>query len=424
MTLSTGYPSQGGIGPARPGGIALPILCVPLLLAGCGGTGGEEASGPAATVVETAPSVLDTISVRVRAVGTLEADARTEIRPEIDGYVTEILYEEGAEVQAGEVLVRLDRGKLRSELEAARATAARLRAEARNLERRVERNDSLLAQGAISQQAFDDLVTEYEAATARLEEAEANAELARERLEDATIRAPFGGLAGARDFDLGEYVSAGDRMFTLVDDDPMEIRFTVPERYLGQLRVGKEVTLRLQSSPDREFTGRVDYVSPYVDPTNRTVELKARVPNPASELRDGQFANVLLELEEREALMVPEAAILPSQQGSRVFVVRGDTARRVEVRTGARQEGRVEVLSAFAPDDTVIVAGHQRLTDGALVEPRMTVPATLPGEPAPGGGAPSEAGAGGEARGGSGSAGPGSAGAGRTRAASAAADAD
>lgn len=346
-----------------------PLLGAALLaavLAACGGDAGEE-DGPRATSVEAAVARLDTLSVNVEAVGSLEAQARVEVKPEVAGRVTDILFEEGEEVEDGEVLLRLDQNKLRAELQAARAAVTRAEAEFDNLRRQVERNDSLLAQGAISQQAYDDLQTQFASSRAGLEEARANRALSREDLEDATIRAPFDGRVGAREIDLGDFVSVGAPLFTVVDDDPLEIQFSVPERHLGRLHAGSPVEVTVQSMPGRTFRGEVDFVSPYVEPASRSVALKARIPNPAAELTAGQFANVLLEMERRPAVVVPEAAILARQAGRFVFVAEDGQASLREVETGLRREGMVELRSGVAEGDTVIVAGYQRLSDGSAV---------------------------------------------------------
>jgi membrane fusion protein (multidrug efflux system) len=363
------------------------------VLAACGGDAGEE-GGPRATDVEAAVARLDTLAVNVEAVGSLEARARVEVKPEAAGRVTDILFEEGEEVEDGEVLLRLDQNKLRAELQAAQAAVMRAEAEFENFRRQVERNDSLLAQGAISQQAYDDLQTQFASARARLEEARANRALRREDLEDATIRAPFDGRVGAREIDLGDFVSVGAPLFTVVDDDPLEIQFSVPERHLGRLHAGSPVEVTVQSMPDRTFRGEVDFVSPYVEPASRSVALKARIPNPAAELTAGQFANVLLQLERRPAVVVPEAAILARQTGSFVFVAEDGQAFLREVQTGLRRGGMVELRSGVAEGDTVIVAGYQRLSDGSAVSVTAADGAGFDGSPegaAPGSSAESPA---------------------------------
>lgn len=383
---STGGPPggrsrTGGASRAVPTAVLLGVALIPALAAcgeggnrqGAAGAGGAQAT-PAGTPVETAVARRDTLSSTIRAVGTLEADARVEVRPELDGHVTAIAFEEGQEVREGQVLVRLDQNKLRAQAGAARAAVKRARTTAANLERRLARNDSLLAAGAISEQAYDDLEAEYESAEAALDEAEANLELAEQRLEDATIRAPFDGRVGAREFHTGDYVQLGQTMFTLVDDDPLEVEFSVPERYLSRLDVGSPVRVTVRSDPGRPVSGEVSFVSPYVDPSTRTVDLKARVPNPGSELRAGQFASVVMELESREGVVVPEAAVVPRQDRRLVFVVRNGTARQRSVQLGERTRGSVEILSGVSAGDTVVVAGHQRLADGAAVSVTGTGP--------------------------------------------------
>jgi membrane fusion protein (multidrug efflux system) len=142
----------------------------------------------------------------------------------------------------------------------------------------------------------------------------------------------------------------------------------VPERYLGRLATGQAVQVEVASAPDRTYAGEVTFVSPEVDVSSRAVTMKASVPNPDAELRAGQFANAVLVLEEQpDALIVPEAAIVPRGGENLVFVVRDGTARRREVRLGEREPGRVQILEGIAAGDTVVVAGQQRLADGTPV---------------------------------------------------------
>lgn len=357
--------------PARsPSALLLSALTV--LAAACGGGESAEAPEQPPTGVDAVVAREDTIRVRIRSVGSLEADQRVEMSAEASGRVSEIPFTEGQRVRRGEVLLLLDRQKLRAERGAARAAVNRAEREAGNLETQVERNRGLLEAGAISRQAFDDLRTQYESAQSRLEEARAQLSLAETRLADATIRAPFAGRVGARGVDVGTYVAAGDELFVVVDNDPLEIQFTVPERYIGQLREGSPVTLAVASFPDRSFGGEVSFVSPVVDPQNRTVTLKASIPNPDEALRAGQFANVGLQLETRpNAVVVPEQAIVPSGGERFVFLVQGGSAVRRSVELGERSGGRVEVTSGVGAGDTVVVAGQQRLGPDSPVAPRM-----------------------------------------------------
>lgn len=365
------YPTSDSTLPAAvtraPGRLAV-LLAAVVAATGCGPAGDDAGDGPSGTLVETAVAEERDLAIVVSSVGSLEADASAEVASQYSGVVSRISFDEGSDVRRGEVLVRLDGGKLSAELEAAEAALVRARAEESNLSRQLERNEQLLERGAISQQTFDDVRTAHESALARLEEARAQASLARRTLEDATIRAPFAGRIGGRDFDVGDYVNEGEAMFTVVDDDSLKVEFAVPEQYVGRLEPGLPVRVQVRSQPDRWYDGTVYFVSPTVDRANRTVALKARVPNSDREISAGQFADVRTVIEVREdALVVPEAAIVPRSGRNLVFVVSGGRALRREVALGERQRGVVEVSSGLSPGDTVVVAGQQRLSDSTEV---------------------------------------------------------
>lgn len=357
-------------GSPRSAAVVAGVLLLAGTLSAC--SGGSEArpgsEGARQAPVDVTVAERDSLVVVIPSVGSLEANARVNLTAEVAGAVTGIFVTEGDTVRQGEILIRLNDRKLEAEVQRAEAALARMRTEEENLRKQVERNDRLLSQGAISEQAYDDLRTSWEAAQARLQEARAELNVAREELADARVRAPFSGRVGERQVDMGDYVTPGDPMILLVNDDPLEIDFSVPERYVGRLALGKTVAVTVQSQPDREFSGRVYFVSPVVDPINRTVKLKARVPNPIGELRAGQFASVTLELETRpDALLVPEQAVVPRREGSVIYVVEGGLARARQVSLGARRRGQVQITAGIQPGDSVVVSGHQRLEDGTPV---------------------------------------------------------
>lgn len=371
-----------GRGSARATAAALAGLALAgTALAGCGGNEASGGGGAAPTSVEAVVAKRDTISVTVPSVGSLKADRIVELKTQANGTVTSLAFKEGERVDSGQVLVRLDEDKLRASVAAARATLRRAETQAANLEQQERRNQQLLAQGAISQQAFDDLKTQARAARAQAEEARADLSLARERLSDATIRAPFHGRVGERDLDIGDYLKEGGDVVTVVDDDTIEAKFAVPERFVGRLEIGKPVEIGVSSLPGETFRGKVSFVSPVVDTTNRAVTLKARVPNSDGELRSGQFANVTLVLEKhRDAIVLPEASVVPRSGRNFVFLVRSGIAKRKDVKLGERRPGIVEVLSGVDAGDTVVIAGQQKIQDGSPVSPQFSGPAEEVGQ--------------------------------------------
>ncbi|HMB55270.1 MAG TPA: efflux RND transporter periplasmic adaptor subunit [Thermoanaerobaculia bacterium] len=359
---------------------ALAFILLAGLLAACGGGDEEAAAAPPperAQPVETGEARVEALSVRLASVGSLEADNIVDVRPEADGTVAAIAVDEGDTVRRGDLLVRLDSRETAAELAAADAAVERHRAELDNLATRLERNRGLFEKGAISRQALDDLEADQKTATARLNEAEAQRDLAARQLDKTVIRAPFTGKAGARSFYVGDYVSRGDRLFSLVDDDPLKVEFTVPEQYVDRLDLGSPVDVRVRSLPGETFQGEVVFVSPRVDPGSRTVAMKAAVPNADGRLRPGQFADVELEIERRaDALVVAEAAIVPRGGENFVFVVDDDDrAHERKVELGARETGKVEIRSGVEAGERVVVAGQQRLREGSLVTAGATTSA-------------------------------------------------
>ncbi|MDY7096034.1 MAG: efflux RND transporter periplasmic adaptor subunit [Acidobacteriota bacterium] len=359
-------------------GLTLSGLALLLLLAGACGSGeatpAGQQQGPRTVPVEVGSTEVDTLLVRLDAVGTLEADSIVDIRPETSGVVSRIAVTEGQEVRKGQVLVQLEDSEIRAQSEAAAAALSRARTESSNLELQLERNRGLLDTGAISQQTFDDIESSTEAAQARAEEAQANFNVAQRRQDKTVIRAPFSGRVDTKEVYLGDFVDMGNTtLFTLVDADPLKVEFTVPEQFIGRLDVGSSVSVRVRNMPDQRYEGTVVFVSPRVDPVNRTVTLKAEVPNPEGTLRAGQFADVQLVLQTiPDALLVPEAAIVSREGENFVFLVENGKAVRRSVQLGEREPGRVQVVSGLEEGQTVVVAGQQRLQDGASVAPTNT----------------------------------------------------
>lgn len=346
----------------------------PLLLAvftaGCGGASSDDAAAAPAPspAVEVAQARREAVSVRASSVGTLEAEQTVVLRAEAEGVVSAIPVAEGETVRRGQVLVRLEDRELAAQAEAAEAALERSRTEAENLAARLERNRGLLEAGAISPQALDDLESSHEAARARTEEAEANLRLARRRLEKSVIRAPFAGRLGERSFYVGDFVREGDSLMELIDDRPLRVEFDLPEAYLGRVEVGSPVRVEARSDPGREVDGGVVFISPRVDSGTRTVRIEAEVPNPDGRLSPGQFVEVEIELERRaDAVVIPEEAVVPRGGENFVFAVADGTARLRSVTLGERVPGRVEVLSGVEAGERVVVAGQQRIQDGAAV---------------------------------------------------------
>jgi membrane fusion protein (multidrug efflux system) len=224
-----------------------------------------------------------------------------------------------------------------------------------------ERAIDLQRQGFISSQARDE-------AENNLRLAEAAAALAAARLAKTEIRAPFSGVIGLRSVSVGDYVKEGQDMVNLEAIDPLKVDFRVPEVYLKQVQVGQTLQVSLDALPGRSYEGSVFAINPLVDAAGRAIVIRAQVKNADTALRPGMFARVrLLTKDARDALVLPEQALVPQGEEQFVFRVVDGRVARTKVELGQRRDGRVEVVKGVAPGDTIVTAGQLKLRDGMSV---------------------------------------------------------
>ncbi len=317
-----------------------------------------EGAGPPAMPVEVAAARSDTVVDAILATGQIEALQSIELRPDIEGRISQIVVREGSPVALGAALFKVDDAEL---------TAQVARAEAdRDLARQsLDRTRDLLQQKASSQ-------AELERAEATARSNEAQLELLKVRLARTTVRAPFAGVAGQRLVSLGDYVTTDTRLLALQTVSPQRASFQVPERYADQLKSGQQVTFRVAALPGREFTGRVDFVDPVVQLPGRTIMVKAVVPNPKRELQAGMFIEARLATATRpNAVVAPEDAVIPLQGANYVWVVTGGKAARRQVELGVRTPGFVEIKTGVEAGEQVVVGGQERLGEGTPVSAKL-----------------------------------------------------
>ncbi|MFM1943909.1 MAG: hypothetical protein RI897_2891 [Verrucomicrobiota bacterium] len=326
-----------------------------MLVAGCsqGGAGGQPPETPVEVVLGTPQRM--PVEDLLTAVGSLEANERVDLRPEAPGVVVRVGFEEGEAVSVGQSLFELDASK-----EA--AAAAQARAELELARSNYERAKTLAGTRAISQQELDRLSSEMEVKSAALQVRE-------EDLADRKVVAPFAGVTGPRLVSPGQYVNAGALLGTLVDSHQIKVRCGVPERSLALVRTGQHGRIRVNTYPDRWFEGVVDLISPVVDESTRTAEVRLRVQNEEGLLRPGMFARVeIVMLEREQALVIPEGALVPSMQGFSVYSVKENRVALVPVEVGVRMPGKVEVAGGLSGDERLVMSGTQKLVEGMLVK--------------------------------------------------------
>jgi membrane fusion protein (multidrug efflux system) len=294
------------------------------------------------------------LASQINALGTARANEAVEVTSKASNTVTAVRFEDGQRVQKGQVLVELDSAQARADLAAAEAASAESASQ-------VKRSRELIETRVISASQFEQLEATMKANEARVA-------AARSRVDDTIIRAPFAGRVGLRRVSIGSLVSPGTTIATLDDVSVIKVDFSVPENFLASLREGLKVTATAAAFPGRQFAGIVTGVDSRVDPVSRSITVRANVPNPDLSLKPGMFLNVALARDEHDALMVPEAALVPEQSRQFLFVVEDGRATRREVRIGRRQPGRVEVVAGLKEGEQVIVEGTQKVREGASVQ--------------------------------------------------------
>lgn len=317
----------------------------------------NQAGGPPPGLpVETALVITGPADRETTAIGSLRADEGVTITSEIAGRVAEIHFNEGDSVAADQPLFRLDQEMGLAERDRAAAALALS-------ETNLRRAEMLFQDQAIAERERDEALAQW-----RLDQADLR--LAEARLAKTAIRAPFAGLLGLRQVSVGSYLQPGEAVVTLDAIDPLKVDFQLPETKSAALRVGQPLTIRVEALPGRTFAGRVEAISPRLDEAGRSIRLRAVIANPEQLLKPGMFAQVRLILEQRpEALLVPEAAILPSAEGQSVFRVKEGVVEAVAVTTGLRRQGLVEITGGLAAGDQVITGGQIKVRPGMPVTP-------------------------------------------------------
>lgn len=349
--------------------------------------------------VEVAKVESMTLVDETQAVGSLRSRQGVMLRPEVGGRVKQILFSDGQRVRKGQLMVQFE-----DQLQ--QAQVAQARAELSIAEANHKRNQELVAQNFISQRSLDESAAALEVSRAKLS-------LAQATLQRLQVLAPFDGITGLKQINVGDYLKDGADMVNVEDMDAVLLDFRLPERFQAKIRAGQKAQLTVDALPGRPFTAIVQAVDPLIEANGRSVGVRGCIDNRQQQLRPGMFARVNAVFSSRDnAMVIPEEAIIP--QGGRSFVVKvvaGEKpgsliSQRVAVKLGLRQPGKVEIVEGLSAGDTVVTAGHQRLQkDGTAVR---VVDLSQPGGGRPAGGPPSAGGpgAGGGSRAGAPSAGP------------------
>lgn len=367
------------------------LLGLGLVVSGCSKDASREANGQKdgaaaqrakPVAVETAVVEARTVERTVEAVGTLHPFDEVTVSNEVPGIVEKIGADLGDRVKAGSTLMVLDQREARlnlDEAEAAYKTAIkgleRERARLNDARSTLKRNEELFAKEMVSASAFDNIKTQFSVAEAqmneseaRIDQAKARVNLSRKKLSDTVVRSPISGAVVKRSVSVGEALKDKTSCFVVASTSTLKFRGTVPEAHATRVKEGQEAVISVEAYKDKTFRGIIKRMSPAVDPSTRTLEVEAIVPNGKGFLKPGFFARGVIKTDkEIGVLFVPESAVYTFVGITKVFVLKDAKALERPVRTGVRDGGFIEVSGDVRSGDTVATTGLASLFDGAEV---------------------------------------------------------
>ncbi|HEX8311832.1 MAG TPA: efflux RND transporter periplasmic adaptor subunit [Chthoniobacteraceae bacterium] len=313
----------------------------------------KKQGGGGMFTVDVVPVATQPLRETLSATGTLLARESVTLQAERAGAITEVRFEEGKPVKAGEVLVAIDDAELQ-------AQAGRAKAQLELAMALETRQRDLLKTRGISEAEFDQ-------SRANLSIAKAENQLAQAQLAKTKIVAPFDGVAGLRQVSVGTYLTPGTPICTFQDISALKIDFSLPERYLPHIRPGQKVTFRIAGRSDT-FQAEIAAIDPAIDVATRSLQIRAMVQNEEQRLLPGSFAEVEVTLDQiADAILIPPIALIPGLKQQTVFIHRDGAAEERKVQSGLRTANAVQIIDGLQPGDELITSGVLQLRPGMKV---------------------------------------------------------
>jgi membrane fusion protein (multidrug efflux system) len=315
---------------------------------------------PSSPVMVTTTIVTDgSMPLVVNAIGNIVPIQQTYISPKQNGYIKQIEFTEGQNVNKGQILIQLDDDVVQANLA---ADAAQM-----NFDLKVYRRyKSLLHAGGVSRERVEEALSTYQIAQAKVVQDQIN-------LANTTLSAPFSGTMGANNIAVGQFVTAGQNLAQLIDQSKFRIEYTVPGNMAKQLQLGQPVKIMVPLAPPEIFTGTVTFIAPFIDPQSGTVTVHAVIPAPQVRILSGTFVQVTQSIGTKpHVLLVPEQSIVPSLGSYHVFTVVNGKADGIPVNLGNNHHGMVEITQGLKAGSVIVVTGAQNLKDGQTVSVSTT----------------------------------------------------
>jgi membrane fusion protein (multidrug efflux system) len=319
-------------------------------------TGAYAQKGPTGVIVS--PAVKKEFANKIEALGTTKANESVIITADTTEKITGIHFEEGQDVKKDDLLVTLDKEEEEALLKAAKAELAQAQAA-------YNRAKDLQSTNALSKATLQERL-------AALQQSKSAVDSIQSLINELEVTAPFDGVLGLREVSLGALVQPGDTITTIDDLSQIKVDFEVPSVFLASLKPGLEVIGKVDAYPNKKFKGMVKTINTQIDPVTRTVRIRATLPNEDKILKPGLLMTITLETNARNALMIPEEALIKRNEKNFVYVAKKEngktTAVETEITLGMREPGMIEVLSGLSEGDHVINHGTVKVRNGADIQ--------------------------------------------------------
>jgi len=287
------------------------------------------------------------LSEMVESTGTLRPDEEVDLSFETSGKIVNILFTEGTRVKKGDLLAKINDRPLQAQLQKLQATK-------KLTEAKEFRQRSLLDKDAISQESYDQIVTELQTISADIN-------LINARISETELRAPFDGIIGLRYLSEGAYANSSTKIAKLIKITPLKVEFSIPGKYAQEIKIGYPITFKVNNN---YFDASVYAVDPKIDIETRTLVLRALYPNKNEELKSGNFAEISLLMSKiDDAISIPTEALIPEMEGEKVFVYRSGKAKSIKVEIGLRTAAEIQITNGLKFGDTLLTTGILQLRE-------------------------------------------------------------
>jgi RND family efflux transporter MFP subunit len=350
--------------------LVIPFVLCSVLPVSLSSVWGQQAKpqGPPPVPVQVAWVKQESVSEQITLVGSTEAVVRSTIAAEVSGLVESFPVKEGDFVQKGQVLVILRSTALWFRLEAAEAVKGKVQADLDFAKKELIRHEALKGSNSIAERKYDEVVFQHASLVQELQKAEAEIKLLRDEISKKKVVAPFSGFVAKEHTQVGEWLSAGSPVVSLVDLSQVRVSVDVPERYIVQIALGSPVQIHMASLPEIRFQGKVSAILPEGDANARTFPVHVILSNDEAKIKGAMEARGTFNLGAvKDALLVPKDAVVTSGGNRMVYVVSDQTAQPIPVEVVGYYNGNVAIKGPVQPGTQVVIRGNERLRPGQPV---------------------------------------------------------